>query len=192
MKVPSICALAAGESPSGGGRYHILFSIAGIKPDHQTVATISGIAFTVLFTLFLISEKINERRRAQEIHTTSGMDQFRLSAREAVSNETVAVKPGNTICLVRDYNTLGHLKKALEITHTGKKDLVVMTVHLMRGPDTGYQDIAEDRLFSKYEQYLFSKVVSLAEKAGKKVHLLVVVFGTFSRHRPYSAQLDFK
>src|SRR5205807_8118257 len=32
----------------------------------------------------------------------------------------------------------------------------------------------EDRLFSRYEQYLFSKVVALAEKAGKTVHLLVV------------------
>ena len=49
-----------------------------------------------------------------------------------------------------------------------------MTVHLMRGPDTGYEGIAEDRLFSRYEQYLFSKVVALAEKAGKTVHLLVV------------------
>jgi hypothetical protein len=29
-------------------------------------------------------------------------------------------------------------------------------------------------LFSRYEQYLFSKVVALAEKAGKTVHLLVV------------------
>jgi hypothetical protein len=44
----------------------------------------------------------------------------------------------------------------------------------MRGPDTGYENIAEDRLFSRYEQYLFSKVVALAEKAGKTVHLLVV------------------
>ena len=49
-----------------------------------------------------------------------------------------------------------------------------MTVHLMRGPDTGYKGISEDRLFSRYEQYLFSKVVALAEKAGKTVHLLVV------------------
>jgi hypothetical protein len=49
-----------------------------------------------------------------------------------------------------------------------------MTVHLMRGPDTGYQDIAQERLFGRYEQYLFSKVVALAEKAGKTVHLLVV------------------
>src|SRR5207253_5645708 len=70
--------------------------------------------------------------------------------------------------------TLGHLRKALELTHTGKKDLVVMTVHLMQGPDTGYQDFAESQLFTRYEQYLFSKVVALAEKAGKTVHLLEV------------------
>jgi amino acid transporter len=175
-KVPLNLRIGGREIPIGLGAVTIfLFSIAGINLITKQVATISGIAFTIFFfTLFLISEKINERRRAEEIHTTSGMDQFRLSASESVSNETVAVKPGNTICLVRDYNTLGHLKKALEITHTGKKDLVVMTVHLMRGPDSGYQDIAEDRLFSKYEQYLFSKVVALAEKAGKTVHLLVV------------------
>src|ERR1051326_7203629 len=113
-------------------------------------------------------------QHAEDIHTTSAMDQFRLNTSEEISTEMAEVRPGNTICLVRDFNTLGHLKKALEITHTGKKDLVVMTVHLMRGPDTGYQDIAEDRLFSRYEQYLFSKVVALAEKAGKTVHLLVV------------------
>ncbi len=34
--------------------------------------------------------------------------------------------------------------------------------------------VALARLFSRYEQYLFSKVVALAEKAGKTVHLLVV------------------
>lgn len=88
----------------------------------KEIATVSGLAFTIVFfTLFLISERINERRRRNEIHTTSAMDQFRLNAREAVSNETVEVRPGNTICLVRDYNTLGHLRKALEVTHTGKK-----------------------------------------------------------------------
>jgi amino acid transporter len=175
-KVPFNLQIGDKEIPLGLGVITmLLFSVAGVNLITKEVATITGIAFTIVFfTLFLISEKINERRRAQEIHTTSAMDQFRLSASEDVSTETVAVRPGNTICLVRDYNTLGHLKKALDITHTGKRDLVVMTVHLMRGPDTGYEGIAEDRLFSKYEQYLFSKVVSLAEKAGKKVHLLVV------------------
>jgi len=36
------------------------------------------------------------------------MDQFRLNANQAISNETVEARPGKTLCLVRDYNTLGH------------------------------------------------------------------------------------
>jgi amino acid transporter len=175
-KVPFNIRLDGNELPIGLGVITVLlFSVAGVNLITKEVATISGIAFTIVFfTIFLVSERINERQLAEEIHTTTAMDQFRLHSSEAVSTETVAVRPGNTICLVRDYNTLGHLQKALEITHTGKKDLVVMTVHLMRGPDTGYKGIAEGRLFSRYEQYLFSKVVALAEKAGKTVHLLVV------------------
>ena len=34
--------------------------------------------------------------------------------------------------------------------------------------------MSEQRLFTAYEQFLFSKVVALAEKAGKHVDLLVV------------------
>lgn len=175
-KVPFNLRLDGNELPIGLGVITaLLFSVAGVNLVTKQVATVSGIVFTIVFfTIFLISERINERRRAEEIHTSSTMDQFRLYGSEEVSTASVDVRPGNTICLVRDHNTLGHLKKALDITHTGKKDLVVMTVHLMRGPDTGYADIAEDRLFSRYEQYLFSKVVALAEKAGKTVHLLVV------------------
>jgi amino acid transporter len=175
-KVPLNLNLAGNELPIGlGAITALLFSIAGVNLITKEVATVSGIAFTIVFfAIFSISEKINERRHAEEIHTTTSLDQFRLDTKEGVSNETAEVRPGNTLCLVRDFNTLGHLKTALELTHTGKKDLVVMTVHVMRGPDTGYEDIAEDRLFSRYEQYLFSKVVALAEKAGKSVQLLVV------------------
>jgi amino acid transporter len=174
-KVPFNIDLAGNEIPLGLGIIAlILFSVAGVNLITKEVATVSGIAFTlVFFSIFLISERINERKRAAEIHTTT-MDQFRLQPQEAVSTETVEVKPDNTLCLVRDYNTLDHLRKALELTHTGKRDLVVMTVHLMRGPDTGYEGIDEDQLFTRYEQYLFSKVVAIAEKAGKSVHLLVV------------------
>ena len=50
--------------------------------------------------------------------------------------------------LVRDYNTLDHVKKALEMTHTGKRDLVVMTVQVMKGPDAGYEDISQNQLFT--------------------------------------------
>jgi len=175
-KVPFNLKLDGNELPIGLGVITaLLFSVAGVNLVTKEVATVSGIAFTIVFfTIFLISEKINERRHTEEIHTTTSLDQFRLARKQGISNDTADVRPGNTLCLVRDYNTLGHLKKALELTHTGKKDLVVMTVQLMRGPDTGYEDIAADRLFSRYEQYLFSKVVALAEKAGKSVQLLVI------------------
>jgi hypothetical protein len=62
----------------------------------------------------------------------------------------------------------------LDLTDTGKKDLVVMTVQILRGPDTGYKGIAEHHLFTSYKQLLFTHVVALAEKEGKPVHLLVV------------------
>jgi hypothetical protein len=75
---------------------------------------------------------------------------------------------------VRDYNNLDHLRRALEITHTGRTNLVVLTVHVLRGPNTGYRNLREDKVFTDYEQLLFSRVVALAEKAGKHVDLMVV------------------
>src|SRR5947207_3324362 len=116
-KVPFNLKLDGNELPIGLGMITaLLFAVAGINLVTKEIATITGLLFTIVFfTLFLISERINERRRAEEIHTTSAMDQFRLNANEAVSNETVDVRPGNTICLVRDYNTLSHLRKALEV-----------------------------------------------------------------------------
>ena len=48
------------------------------------------------------------------------------------------------------------------------------TVQVMKGPDAGYEQIGERHLFTNYEQLLFSRVIALAEKAGKHVDLLVV------------------
>jgi hypothetical protein len=150
----------------------VLFTLAGVNMVTKQVATISGLAITaVFFTIFTVSERINARR---ELHRRQGLDQFNLQPRETVSPEDLAVRPGNTLCPVRDYNNLDHVRRALELTHTGRRNLVVMTVHLLRGPNSGYRDLREDRVFTDYEQLLFSRVVSLAEKAGKHVDLMVV------------------
>lgn len=173
-KVPFNLRLGNLEIPLGLGAVGLLlFSIAGINLITKQVATVSGIAFTlVFFTIFLVSERINERRRGQAAHVS--VDQFNLQTQEMVSNETLAVRPGNTLCLVRDYHTLQHVRKALDLTRTDKKDLILMTVRVMSGPGVGYENIAEDQLFTSYEQLLFSRVVAVAEKAGKHVELLVV------------------
>jgi hypothetical protein len=173
-KVPFNLHLGGTEIPMGLGVIAaILFSIAGINLITKQVATVSGVAFTlVFFIVFVVSEHINERKRGADAHVE--MDQFRLQPQEVISSETVEVRPGNSLCVVRDYNTLDHVKKALEMTHTGKRDLVVMTVQVMKGPDAGYEDISHNQLFTRYEQLLFSRVTAVAEKAGKHVDLLVV------------------
>lgn len=173
-KVPFNINFGGNELPIGLGLIAaLLFMIAGVNLITKQVATVSGLAFTLIFfVIFFVSERINEHRRGGKAHEE--MDHFRLHPQEDISASTVGIRPGNTLCLVRDYNTLAHVNKALEMTHTGKKDLVMMTVRVLTGPDAGYENIPHEQLFTTYEQKLFSKVVALAEKVGKHVNLLVV------------------
>ena len=151
----------------------VLFCTALVNLITKQVATVSGVAFTaVFFGIFLTSERINERRRGVKAHVE--MDQFRVSLEETVSNETVCARPGNVLCVVRDYNTLEHLRKALEWTDTTKRDLVVLTVQVARGPDAGYRNLEAEEVFTSYEQLLFTRVIALAEKQGKHAELLVI------------------
>jgi amino acid transporter len=189
-KVPFNLNLGGTELPLGlGAIAALLFSVAGINLLTKQVATVSGIIFTLIFfAIFLASEHINERKRKGP-HVE--IEQFRLHPRDMVSNETVSVRPGNTLCLIRDYNKLSHLGKALELTDTTKKDLVVLTVHITKGPHAGYEDIHEERLFTGYEELLFTRVVALSEKAGKPVSLLVVPSSNFPEAAALTAaQLD--
>jgi hypothetical protein len=74
---------------------------------------------------------------------------------------------------VRDYRHMVHLRKVLKKTNLRRHDIVVMTVRTL-STGAGEYDLAEDQIFSEYEQELFSHVVELAEKEGKPVELLVV------------------
>ncbi|HTU01923.1 MAG TPA: APC family permease, partial [Candidatus Sulfotelmatobacter sp.] len=173
-KVPFNIPLGRHEFPLGLGVIAaLIFSIAGINLLTKQVATVSGVAFTlVFFVIFEVSERINARRKGPAAHVE--LDQFQVRPEADVSAETLHVRSGGVLCLVRSANHLNHLTKALELTHTGKRNLVVMTVRIARGPDAGYEDLDARRLFSGYEQGLFTKVVALAEKFGKHVDLLVV------------------
>ncbi len=189
-KVPLNIPLDHSELPIGLGVITaLLFSIAGINLLTKQVATISGVAFTLIFfTVFLVSEHMNERRRGRA-HVE--LDQFQLHLQEEVSAQTLRVRPGNVLCPVRDYNNLAHVNNVLELTDTTRQDVVVMTVRVLRGPNAGYKNIDERELFTTYEQRLFSRVVALAEKAGKPVELLVVPSSdVFQAVAHTAAQLD--
>jgi amino acid transporter len=172
-KVPLNIDLAGNEIPVGLGVIMVLlFSVAGINLITKEVATVFGVAFTIVFfAIFTISERINQRRLDKSL---AALDQFKLNYEQEVSLTTVHARPGNVLVAVRDINTLSHLDRVLAETDTEEGDIVVMTVRLIQGPDAGERDLYEATVFADYEQRLFTRVVALAEKHGKPVNLLVV------------------
>jgi len=150
----------------------ILISIALTNLLTKKVATISGILFTIAFFLiFTLSERINQRKLDL---TASKLDQFQLQHNETIDLQAVGAHPGNVLAAVRDYNTLHHLERVLEQTNTDDQDIVVLTTRLIAGPGSGERDLSDETLFTEYEQRLFTRVVSLAEKHGKPVELVIV------------------
>jgi amino acid transporter len=147
-----------------------LFSLAVINVLTKRVATISGLSFTVLFFIvFELSEIANRKRNKLHGHDA---EKFRLDASPEVSVECANIRPGSVLVAVRNPNRLQHLERVLRKTDTRKMDIVVVSVRTVT--QAGEYALAVDQLFSDAETAVFSKVVSLAEKAGKHVELLAV------------------
>jgi len=96
-----------------------------------------------------------------------------LLQRDTVDRGGLGIRPGNVLVTVRDYNTLNHLKWALERIDTKEQDIVVMSARVSQFGAAAY-DLSTEQIFSEYEQQLFSRAVNIAESFGKHVSLLVV------------------
>ncbi len=164
------------EIPVGlGATVLMLFLVAIANLFTKKIATIYGVSFTVLlFVMFLISERVNARRTRRVEHAkTDNLEEFNLEHQPHVDTAHLAARPGCILVAVRDYNNLEHFKRILEKTNLRRHDVVVMTVHPMSS-GAGEFELQNEQLFGSYEQELFSRVVTVAEKEGKPVELLVV------------------
>ena len=172
-KVPFNIRFGKTEIPVGLGLITIvLFLLACINVLTKQIATVSGIIFTlVFFTMFALTERYNQRRR---VGAHQELEQFRLDFSEEVSSATVNVRPGNILVAVRNPIHLEHLEKTLEKTDTRKVDIVALSVHRVTQAASGEHDIDADQIFSGPETEVFTKAVTLAEKAGKHIELLAV------------------
>jgi nucleotide-binding universal stress UspA family protein len=65
------------------------------------------------------------------------------------------------------------LEAALRRAKRREAEVVVLHVQLLERAASGESDLTPDQLFSKIEQSLFTKVLSIAEKEGKPVRLAV-------------------
>jgi hypothetical protein len=171
-KVPGNFRIGAFEAPVGlAATTLILFLVAIANLFSKRIATVYGVGFTIfVFIIFTISEQINKRHS----HVVkSGLEEFNLDMQPEVTAETVHARPGSVLVAVRDYRHMAHLHSVLEKTNLRRHDIVVMTVRPV-STGAGEYELSDKQLFSDYEKELLSAVVTMAEKAGKTVDLIVV------------------
>lgn len=149
----------------------VLLLVAVANLLTKQIATIYGVTFSlVLMVLFTVSEHINRRRQLAE---AGALEEFNLQYDPQIDPQRLHARPGCVLVAVRDYHRMYHLRKVLEKTNLRRHDIVVMTVRPIQAGAAEYE-LTDSQLFSDYERELFSQVVSLAEKEGKHVELLVV------------------
>jgi len=171
-KVPVNVRIGGREVPVGLMVIAVaLFAAAIINLFTKETATISGLIFTAgFFAVFMVSERVTARRREAE---KGKLDQFQLTPQGEVDVDALGAKPKSVLVPVRDYNTLAQLDWA--IAHApADRDVVVLTIRLLRGPSGGGEQLEADELFTDYEQHLFTRVVAVAERHGRNVKLLVL------------------
>ncbi len=175
-KVPLNFRVGGKEVPVGLGLITVaLFLLATINVVTKQVATISGVCFTLaFFTVFELSERYNKKRHAVISHAGEEKEQFRLSASDELTPEAMRIRPGNILVAARNPHALAHLEKTLSKTDTRRQDVVVLTVKVVTQAGSGEHGLETDQVFTDSETNLFSRVVALAEKAGKHVELLAV------------------
>src|SRR5689334_4908401 len=170
-KVPLNLRIRGKEIPIGLAiTTSILMVTAIVNLFTKQYATIYGISFTVaFFLLFTISERINAyRHKARQEHP---LEEFNLQQQARFEAKSLHARPGCVLVAVRNAANMQHLRRTLQKTDLRRNDIVVMTVRPL-GPDSEYA-LNDDQVFGSDEKALFSAVVTMAEKEGKPVELLV-------------------
>src|SRR5437773_9817350 len=147
-----------------------LIALCGINLFTKQVATISVVAFTIIFfAVFEISEAVTRKRASAHAE----LDQFNLEAGDDLTPQAFGVRAGNVPVIVRNYNTLYSLASTLDRVDARQQDVVALHLRVLGRGSGGEYELAPEQLFSTEEQILFTRALGLAEKKGKAIHLAV-------------------
>ena len=171
FRVPLNIQIGKTEIPIGLALITLtLIALCVINLFTKEVATISGVAFTLIFfTVFEISEKITRRRAS----ANAELDQFNIEPGDDLTPRALGVRPGNVLVMIRNYNTLYNLGSVLDRVDARKQDVVALHLRFLGRGEGGEYELEPEQLFSSEEQILFTRALALAEKKGKTIHLAV-------------------
>jgi amino acid transporter len=145
----------------------VLLVTALVNLVTKQVATEWGVAFTVVFfAIFWLSERLHHGHGAAVQH----LEKFNVRYTPELEPGALGVRPGCKVVPVRDPHNLRHLDRALHEAEREDVDVVVPTVKVERElVATG-----NNPNFTPDEQAIFTAVVDLAEKHGRRVVPLVL------------------
>src|SRR5215472_1773650 len=171
FRVPLNFKIGKIEIPVGLGLITLtLVALCIINLLTKQVATISGVAFTLIFfAIFSITERTTKKKATEHAE----LDQFNLEGSDDLTPEQLGVRPGNVLVMVRNYNTLYNLNAVLDRVDPRTKDVVALHLRFLQRTGGGEYELTHEQLFSLNEQELFTRALEIAEKKGKTIHLAV-------------------
>ncbi len=150
----------------------ILASTAMVNLFTKKVATIWGIGFTIGFLLvFLICEQLSKRLRKGAHH--AHLEQFNEKVTDAPTPDSLGLMhPRPILVALRNPKSMRVLTSLLHDVDTNKQDIVVVTCKVLPPMTQGItpQELTVD----DNDRAVLTRVVNLAEEAGKQVYPLVI------------------
>jgi amino acid transporter len=172
-KVPLNLRIGGVEIPIGLGLiFLVLLCTALVNLATKEVATVSGIAFTLVFlVIFMASEHYHELKRKGIAGHHAHTEQFNRATTSEVTPESLGLtKMYRKLVSIRSTQNLFMLERALDETDPTTTGIVVMTAKVLVGGESNEERAELDA----YDQKLMTAVVERAEKAGKQVKPLIV------------------
>jgi hypothetical protein len=136
----------------------------------KPVATVAGLVFTaVFFTLFQVSEKMNEKKAQLYAPDEDRDEEMNLRSESDIAKVVPELtKPRRVLVPVRNPSNLVHLAGVLEKVSDEDTDIIVLSAKIAKGIQSGAETMGDE------DREVFSAVVLLAEKYGKTVKPIFV------------------
>jgi amino acid transporter len=150
----------------------ILFGTAVVNLFTKKVATVWGVGFTVAFLIaFVICEQLSHRLRKGDHH--EHLEQFNEKTTDHATPTSLGLTRASSVLVaVRNPKSMCALDRVLHETDTNRTDIVAITCKVLPPLTPGItpQELRVD----DNDREVLTRVVTLAEQAGKRVYPLVI------------------